>query len=77
MAYAENAMAERRAAARETLPQRKLQHERSAERWEDMARHAEEVSLQAQTNAESKRANPHHQAFRRQPARSAIGASGS
>lgn len=76
LAFTKNALTERQAAAHETLPQRRLQHERSAERWEDMARQAEEVLRQTVTNAESKRANPYPQSFRHRAAPTAEGATG-
>lgn len=44
--YHENATMERAAAARETPPWRRYQRERSAERWEAMARSANDLAQQ-------------------------------
>lgn len=54
--YNHNAATARLAAENETLPQRRRQHERSAERWEEMARAAEETERRAAANDADKRA---------------------
>ena len=54
--YNHNAATARLAAEIETLPQRRRQHERSAERWEEMARAAEETERRAAANEADKRA---------------------
>jgi hypothetical protein len=55
--YYQNAASERLAASKQDLPNRRQQHERSAERWEDMARGAEETERRSRINEEEKRAS--------------------
>jgi hypothetical protein len=62
--YRQNAATERAAAAKESLPRRRLQHERSAERWEEMALAAEEIDRRTAINEAEKRARPYHQSLR-------------
>jgi hypothetical protein len=62
--YHGNAATERAAAAEEPLPLRRLQLERSAERWEDMARAADELARQTAANTASRIAHPYPQSFR-------------
>lgn len=59
--YRELATAARAAAASEPLPQRRSRHEQSAERWEEMARQAEDTAERKVTNEAGKRANPYGQ----------------
>ncbi|MGB3927514.1 MAG: hypothetical protein WBL20_00990 [Sphingobium sp.] len=54
--YHQQAAAERVAAQKEMLPQRRQQHERSAERWEEMARSAEETERRTAINEASRQA---------------------
>ena len=54
--YHQQAAAERIAAQKETLPQRRQQHERSAERWDEMARSAEETERRTAVNEASRQA---------------------
>ncbi|MFT3967767.1 MAG: hypothetical protein QM690_17990 [Sphingobium sp.] len=54
--YRQNAAAQRAAAGKESLPRRRQQHERSAERWEEMARAAEETERRTAINDVQKRA---------------------
>lgn len=54
--YNERAAAERIAAEEEILPQRRMQHERAAERWEQMAQSAQETQRRAAINEADKRA---------------------
>ncbi len=66
--YHENATMERAAAAKETLPLRRLQRERSAERWETMARSADDLARQTAVNTASRIAQPYPQSVRRRHA---------
>lgn len=59
--YRQNAAAERIAASKQNLPHRRQIHERSAERWEEMARAAEETERRAATNAADKLVRAHPQ----------------
>jgi hypothetical protein len=54
--YYQRAIAERAAAAIEALPLRRQQLERSAQRWEEMARQAEDTGRRAEINEAEKRA---------------------
>ncbi|HEX7783930.1 MAG TPA: hypothetical protein VF509_14075 [Sphingobium sp.] len=54
--YNERAAAERFAAEKEILPQRRQQRARSAERWEEMARSAQETERRTAINEADKRA---------------------
>lgn len=54
--YHQRAIAERMAAAVEALPLRRQQLERSAQRWEQMARHIEDNSRITEINEAEKRA---------------------
>ncbi len=62
--YHANAAAERLAAEQELLPLRRLQRQRSAERWECMARQAEELERHSALNAASRNEQPHYQSFK-------------
>jgi hypothetical protein len=59
--YYQRAITERAAAAIEVLPLRKQQLERSAQRWEEMARQAKDTVRMARINEAEKRAKslPH------------------
>lgn len=52
--YRANAAAERAAAAKTTLPNRRAMHERSAYTWETMAASAEETAGRASVNLAAK-----------------------
>jgi hypothetical protein len=52
--YRANAAAERAAAAKTTLPNRRAMHERSAETWEAMAANAEDTMGRALVNQAAK-----------------------
>jgi hypothetical protein len=54
--YNERAAAERIAAEQESLPQRREQHVRCAERWEEMAQAAQETERRTAINEADKRA---------------------
>ena len=62
--YREMASDARAAADAEPLVRRRAQHELSAERWEEMARAAEETAQRTAVNAEEKRLRPYHQTLR-------------
>ncbi len=64
--YHQQAAAARAAAAIEPLPRRRDQHVRSAERWEEMARLAEETEQRTLVNEEERRIRPYHQTLREQ-----------
>ena len=55
--YHQNAASERLAASKADLPNRRRQHEHSAERWEQMARDAEETERRTLSNKAQKRAS--------------------
>lgn len=55
--FYQNAAAERRLALKQDLRHRREQHERSAERWEEMARAAEETDRRTAINEAEKRAH--------------------
>lgn len=55
--YYKNAANERLAASRQNLANRRRQHERSAERWEEMARAAAETERRTLINEAEKRAS--------------------
>lgn len=57
-------MAERAAAKQELLPLRRIQRDRSAERWEGMARQAEELERQSATNVARRNEQPSVQLLR-------------
>jgi len=59
--YHEMAIVARAAAASEALPRRRSQHEQSAERWEEMARLAEDTADRKIINEAARRANPYGQ----------------
>lgn len=52
--YRTQAAAQREAAAKTNLPNRRLMHERSAMTWEAMAASAEETALRTQVNEAAK-----------------------
>ncbi|MGK2910094.1 MAG: hypothetical protein ACSLE1_09915 [Sphingobium sp.] len=52
--YLANAQAQRDAAAKTPLPNRKAMHERSAETWEDMARGVSDTAARAAINMAAK-----------------------
>ena len=54
--YLANAQAQRDAAAKTDLPNRKALHERSAETWEAMARSANDTAARAAVNLAAKSA---------------------
>lgn len=54
--YLANAQAQRDAAVKTTLPNRKAMHERSAETWEAMARGASDTAARAAINLAAKAA---------------------
>lgn len=62
--YHQQAASARAAAANEVLPRRRDQHVRSAERWEEMARQAEETEQRTLVNKEERRVRPYHQTLR-------------
>ena len=55
--YRANAQAQRDAAAKTSLPNRKAMHERSAETWEVMARGVEDTTSRAAINLAAKSAD--------------------
>ena len=59
--YHDMAIAARATAASESLPRRRSQHEQSAERWEEMARQAEDTAVRKTINEAARRANPYGQ----------------
>ncbi|MDR7256396.1 hypothetical protein J2X47_000557 [Sphingomonas sp. BE270] len=62
--YRQHAAAQRAAANKESLPRRRQQHVRSAERWDEMAQAAEETDRRAAVNEAEKRERPYHQTLR-------------
>lgn len=54
--YLANARAQRDAAAKTSLPNRKAMHERSAEKWEDMAQSVSDTATRAAINLAAKSA---------------------
>jgi hypothetical protein len=56
--YRQNAESERVAAGKEILPRRRLQREHSSERWEEMARAAEETARRTAINDALRAARP-------------------
>lgn len=55
--YLDNAQAQRDAAAKTPLPNRKAMHERAAETWEEMARGVRDTATRAAINLAAKSAN--------------------
>lgn len=55
--YLANAQAQRDAAAKTNLPNRRAMHERSAETWETMARSVNDTAERAAINSAAKAAN--------------------
>lgn len=64
--YRRMASAARTAAAAEPLAHRQAQHERCAERWEEMAHAAEDTERRTAVNMEEKLVRPYHQTTRAQ-----------
>jgi hypothetical protein len=55
--YLANAQAQRDAAAKTPLPNRKIMHLRSAETWEEMAQGVKDTAVRAAINLAAKTAN--------------------
>jgi hypothetical protein len=55
--YTAHAKAQREAAAKTSLPNRKMMHERSAEAWELMAKGVEDTAIRAAINLAAKSAH--------------------
>lgn len=62
--YHQQAAQARQRAASELLTQRRARLLQSADRWDEMAREADELDVRTRINAEERRLRPYHETLR-------------